>query len=547
LMEQHSLLTGRVLLCCAWIFPVFLTVPGQPTVLETAAAALIAIAPAGLIASLPGRVWKGACVLSVVALPFTLWWCGFAAIDHAGPGIEPARALGAVSYDEGLGVARTVAQEPAFIIATVGHCVLLLLACKSGFFPRNARRPAGKVAWRRVVLLFSLLPLSLSALMGMNDFSEHRGPFFGPQTLASPLGSAGEIALDKLRLSFGQRELEYRRHQAHSSIRVTQPILAMLVVGESVRAGFYGPDQAGRGPASRELAERIRGGLGSWLPPTCASSDATHLSVPLLLTALPPEERSEAPITPTVLGILKASGFSTAWLANNEAGEDSREAGHDFYSGRWPMDPSQFRNMQVRTSWVFDEEMLPVARHFVGDVNKPKAILLHTFGSHAPYSDRYPAKFFPAESASLDTIALEDLRYARATEYGAKTIVELAQMLDSTLAPAFLVYTSDHGENLHSDRNGMFMHVGPRTSVEDGTVPSFALWNKAMAETRSPNIAVSKLVAAKMIAHADVARLFLTLAGVRSGPVEPTSNPTIWGRVTIGDPYSSVPCSALRP
>ncbi len=119
----------------------------------------------------------------------------------------------------------------------------------------------------------------------------------------------------------------------------------------------------------------------------------------------------------------------------------------------------------------------------------------------------------------------------------------MAAILDSTSAPAFLVYTGDHGENLQSDHNGVAAHLGPRTTVEDGTVPSFVLWNQAMADMRAPAQTLSMLKSASMIAHADVARLFMALAGIGSGPVAPTINPTTWGRISIGDEYS--PCPAL--
>lgn len=161
------------------------------------------------------------------------------------------------------------------------------------------------------------------------------------------------------------------------------PLLAIFIIGESARAGTYGPSQAERGAASKELAERIKRGLGQWLPTTCASSDGTHLSVPLLLTALPPERRDEAPRAPTILGILKASGFSTAWLANNEAGDDAREAGHDLYVSRYHTNPDQFSYETAGVRWKLDEDMLPVAQHFVGKVDRPKAMILHTIGNHA--------------------------------------------------------------------------------------------------------------------------------------------------------------------
>jgi glucan phosphoethanolaminetransferase (alkaline phosphatase superfamily) len=539
---------ARIQLCCAWTFPTFLAFSSEHTALGMIAAVVIGVAPAVVIASLPARALKLMCVSSVLALPFTIWWCGFAALDGTGPGIEAARAALIVNSREITGAGSLVARNPQFLLAVAGHCVFLFLACRSALLPESARRRAPEPSnFRHLALLLSLLPLSASAVRGMDDFYDHKTPIFGKATLSSPLGSAAQISIDAVRLATLHHELGYRRRRPESAVYVTEPMLAIFIIGESARANTYGPGQAGRGAASKELAERIERGMGSWLPTTCASSDGTHLSVPLLLTALPPEKRDEASRNPTILGILKASGFSTAWVANNEAGDDAREAGHDFYASRWHTNPDQFTYENAGADWKLDEDMLPAARRFVGQVDRPKAMILHTIGNHISYKDRYPAAFFPAEPASLGSEELENLRYARAAEYGARTILQIAALMDSTSAPAFLVYTSDHGENLHSDHNGVAIHLGPRTTIEDGTVPSFVLWNRTMADERQPTQALSKLTRVDMIAHTDVARLYLTLAGVRAGPAEPTANPTTWGRISVGDEYSPVPCSALRP
>jgi glucan phosphoethanolaminetransferase (alkaline phosphatase superfamily) len=515
--------------------------------LEMAGAAAIAAAPAGIVASLPPRAWQVACVLSVVALPFTIWWCGFAAIDHTGPGIEAFTALFWSNYQDALGGGRLVAREPTFILAVLGHCLFLVLASRGLLSPSAGRQADLPRTWRQWVLLLSLLPLTLSSILGMNDFYSHKAMLFGPETSSSPLGSAGEIVLEEARLAMLHSEIGYRRQRAQSSIRIKEPVLAIFIIGESARADTYGPNRIDRGADSKALAERIKAGLGAWLPTTCASSDGTHLSVPLLLTATSPQNRDEATRKPTVLGILKASGFSTAWVSNNEAGADARESGHDLYAGRGRPDADHFGDADLGKGWELDQDMLPLAQHFVGTVDRPKAMLLHTFGNHISYQDRYPPKSFPPEPPLLDSEQLENLRYTRAAEYGAQTILKVAALLDSTSAPAFLVYTSDHGENLHSDHNGVAMHLGPRTTIEDGTVPSFVLWNQAMAKTSLPARTLAELVGAGMIAHAEVANVFLALAGVRDGPVAPTLNPTTWGRISVGDSYSAVPCSALQP
>jgi glucan phosphoethanolaminetransferase (alkaline phosphatase superfamily) len=549
-MQGPSYRVARIALGCAWILPVALVAFSHRSALQIAVLLAIGLAPAGIVAALPARAFKIACVVSVLALPFTVWWCGFAALEHAGPGLEAAQAVGGVTFMQAMEIAGSVAREGPCLIVILGHTLLLFVACRSAFWSRPAAPSRTVRNVRQVVLLLSLLPLCAAAVFGMDDFNNRKASLFGAETLSSPLGAATDILVEGTRSALWNHELEYRRPRAVSSTHITAPILALFVIGESVRADVYGPTQAGRGAASRELDERIKHGLGSWLPTTCASSDGTGYSVPLLITALGPDRRDEMPTTPTVLGILKASGFTTAWLANNEAGKDIREAGHDLYAGTWALqvDPSFSKPHATRgMHWRYDEEMVPVARSFIGTVDRPKGLILHTFGSHFVYTHRYPAEAFPPAPPGLDSDTLQDLQYAHSAEYGVRTLLQFAALLDTTPAPAFLVYTSDHGENLHSDHNGVALHLGPRTTVEDATVPSFVLWNAAMAAQRDPAQVLSKLTSAKLIAHADVAKLFLALSGVSPGPVEPTADPKIWGRIEIGQPYSPVRCSAVKP
>jgi hypothetical protein len=76
------------------------------------------------------------------------------------------------------------------------------------------------------------------------------------------------------------------------------------------------------------------------------------------------------------------------------------------------------------------------------------AIVLHLYGQHFFYEDRYPSGLFEPEPAPASPTELEELRYQRAAEYGAQVLARAARMLDGLPTPAYLVFTSDHGENL---------------------------------------------------------------------------------------------------
>jgi len=546
--ELHNELVGRALLWAAWCCPALLTVPKASSTVELIAGAAVTAGLAGVAAFLPKFLWKLSCAITLVALPYTLWWCGAAAVGGTGPGYDAAVAATQTHSGEALGALEFVLGLPAFLTVVLAHVSFLFLALRAAAQPAAVAHRSASARSVRIALLASLLPLSVFSLLAVGSAgpAPRRIPLFGAATLVSPLGSVVDIAAMKIRLLSWYHEQGYRRRKARTTTVLTEPQLAIFIIGESVRAGGYGPNQGQRGAASRQLADRVHAGLGAWLPTTCAASDGTHLAVPMLVTATTPENRQQAPSAPTVLGILKAAGFTTAWLANNEAGPDVRERGHDLYAGAFNVNPDNMDDAGL-VNWKYDEEMIPLIKEFASKSNGPKGMILHFIGSHIPYQARYPSAFFPPEPSGLPNDQLVDLRYARSLEYGARTILQVADILDLTASPAFLVYASDHGENLPSDHNGLQIHLGPRTSVQDGTVSAFVLWNKAMADTGSPARALSRLVLAKHIAHVDVARLFLVLAGLMAGPVEPTADPTVWGRISIGDDYGVVRCTALRP
>jgi glucan phosphoethanolaminetransferase (alkaline phosphatase superfamily) len=540
-------MTGRLLLFFAWTTPALLTLGNSISFTDAALRLLVVAGMAGALAFLPGTLWKAALVASVALIPYTLWWCGFAAVSGGGPGYESAMATLQTNPAEASGAVGAVLTLPRFFFVALLHLGLIALACRAAIAPRDASFSGADLRATRLALLVSLIPLVVGAAnraAGYSPAAEFT-PLFGRATLDSPLGSAEQIVEAHRRLGV-LWDRRYRRHAAAPGKRVTTPMLAIFVIGESVRADGYGPDRADRGEASRYLAQRVSSGLGAWLPETCAASNGTHLSVPMLLTASQPEQRDDAPSSPTILGILKAAGFTTAWVSNNGGGLDARERGHDIYAGPFTANPDD-RSREGRDPWKLDEEMLPFVRRFASSVNGPKAMILHTMGSHVPYEARYPEDEFPAEPSGLNRERKEDLRYARSLEHGARFFAALAQILDTTASPAFLVYTSDHGENLRSDHNGLLYHLGPRTSSKDGTVPSFVLWNQAMAATGRPARALTKLIAAHRIAHADVAKLYLALSGMTDDAVKPTLLPTIWAKLDIGDEYHVIQCSELRP
>ncbi len=224
------------------------------------------------------------------------------------------------------------------------------------------------------------------------------------------------------------------RHRAAAERHVDRHIDAIFIIGESFR--FDGRWAAGDNANWKPLARRFDAQLGVLLPKVCASADATAVSVPMLMTGVPPDHHLDVAVTPSGLDRLSAAGYLTAWISNQGERDDSR----DFVWSR-----NGFAG-------ALDDDLIPVMAAFLGGSDpRNKAAVVHLFDSHIVYASRYPPM---PEPEGLDREQLELLRYQRANDHTLLVLQEIAAVLDLQRTPAFAVYVSDHGDNLLIDHNG---------------------------------------------------------------------------------------------
>ena len=498
-------------------------------------------------ALLPTGLFVAAQWLCVLMLPVLFWWITYAALNGIGPGWEAALAALSTSPSEASGAVLLALRTPhvlLFCLTCTGCLFFSILATRK--ITNNALLDDTPPARLKAFFALALLPFFISFVTNASGL--HLPVLFMASDPGfSTLGTATRLLWE------GANQIMYGNILTVAPPRLTaiapraalSPRLAMFVIGESVRAGGIGPEKIQRGPWTKALNERVQHHLGAWLPDTCAGSNGTAVSVPMLLAGLTPKQYQQAGTAPSVLAVLKAAGYRTAWISNQDRNVFT-EQGHDFY---WTI------SLSAAVSDSYDEQLVPVAKAFAASVInrngaalKPHAMVLHMHGSHFEYVQRYPVAQFSAEPEHLDYEDLISLRYERSEEYSADVINRLAGLLDAAKVPAFLVYSSDHGENLPGDHNGVLLHLGPRATLKDGTTTSFVLWNQAMADTGKPALVLSQIMTMPRIAHADIAKIFLALSDMSDGPVIPDPDPQILAPVEIGAAsFQAHACSLLKP
>lgn len=488
-----------------------------------------------LAAVAPGRWLKWGGYLQILMLPLTLGWLAAVAVTGMGPSTASLGSVTNGAYREVMTASRVVMMNHDFQIVA-SAVVLAVLALGRALWR------AGPVAQQRgvsVIFLLALVPGS-AAVLDAGGFREYA-------KLAGSEARVGVVWLSHLemlkeggRVLLNQSAMEGRAESivARSAGQAVKafdffPGVGVFIVGESLRADAL--MKPGRGPWSERLARRLDAGLGLRLPDACAGGNGTFVSYPRLVTAVDVADEAGAARGPTLLAMAKAAGARTAYINNHEIWVVP-ETGHDF--------TQKISSMDVNT---FDEVAIEAMGDFLKRTEAPsKAVLLHLYGQHFFYEQRYPAALFPPEPEGLGADALSELRYQRAAEYGTKVLLQAAEELDRLPVPAFLIFTSDHGEHLPSDGTGKRFHAGPISAQGDSVVPVLVLWNKAFRETGRQHSLDRLSRETGGIAHRDAARAWLVLSG-HPGGLEPSPNPQTWGALDRGQRTGPVSCSELKP
>ena len=141
---------------------------------------------------------------------------------------------------------------------------------------------------------------------------------------------------------------------------------------------------------------------------------------------------------------------------------------------------------------VYDADLLPILDQILSRKHQKLFIVLHTYGSHFNYMERYPrnmAHFLPDSQSDAKAENRRDLLNAydntiRYTDYVLHSIIERLQKKGGMSA---MLYTSDHGENIFDDNRKLFLHAAPRASHYELDVP-FLIWTSRSYEHQEPRV-----------------------------------------------------------
>ena len=311
------------------------------------------------------------------------------------------------------------------------------------------------------------------------------------------------------------RNFKFDARNEHSA---TAPEVYVMVVGETARAhnfSLYGY------PRNTNPLLSKTPGIKAF-PNVTTQSNTTHKSVPMLLSAASAEDFERLFHEKGILAAFKEAGFHTVFISNqlpnhsfiDFLGEQADE--HYFLKKEDALQGNHYDEDLLQKL----DEILPLAdasssAHYHYRYRK-LFVVLHSYGSHFNYQERYPrsfAYFKPDSRSEAKPENRRDLLNAydntiRYTDYILHGIIERLQKWEGVQTKtdgvydqptSAMLYTSDHGENIFDDERCLFLHAAPKASDYELHVP-FIIWTsdgfskqypdilKALGENRSKQV-----------------------------------------------------------
>lgn len=258
-------------------------------------------------------------------------------------------------------------------------------------------------------------------------------------------------------------------YQAHSELADTASMITVVVVGETARAdnfGVYG--------YNRDTTPRLKA-MGDNLAvcrDVITMSNTTHKSVPLLMTDIACQRWDSIYHRKGMISAFGEAGYKTAYYSNQRR----NHAFIDFFGEE--ADEVVFTKDSVSVVTNVSDDALKdlVAKRLEKYDGGKLLIVLHCYGSHFNYRDRYPkegAYFKPDNVIAASSSQREILvnAYDNTIRFDDNLLGDIIDMLKTKEVPSLMVFTSDHGEDIFDDSRNRFLHASPLPTYYQLRVP----------------------------------------------------------------------------
>ena len=193
---------------------------------------------------------------------------------------------------------------------------------------------------------------------------------------------------------------------------------------------------------------------------------------------------------PSLINLMKQAGYKTFWITNQQT-MTKRNTMLTTFSQQTDV-PVYLNNQRNQNASQYDEVVLDPFEKALQDPAPNKFIIIHLLGTHMDYRYRYPNAFQHFSDrqgvpAKLSPSEVETYNfYDNAVRYNDHVVSSLIKRYSATTPNGFLLYLSDHGEDVYSsgDHDRLGRNEGAPTRPMY-TIP-FLLWTSPSWQAAHP-------------------------------------------------------------
>ncbi len=259
-----------------------------------------------------------------------------------------------------------------------------------------------------------------------------------------------------------------------------KPVTLVLVIGESTnreRMSLYG-----YGRKTTPKLDALRDELmvfDNVITPRPYTIEALQQALIMGQQRHPLAELSQ----PTLVDLMQQAGYETFWITNQQT-MTRRNTMLTFFSAQADHQ-TYLNNNRTQNAEQYDGAVVAPFRQALGHPATRKFIVVHLLGTHMSYRYRYPATFDRfTDGAGIPAWVTSDEQamynsYDNAVLYNDSVVAALIESFKAADPNGFLLYFSDHGEEVYDDPERAFVgrdEAAPTAAMY--TVP-FILWRSA--------------------------------------------------------------------
>ena len=287
-------------------------------------------------------------------------------------------------------------------------------------------------------------------------------------------------------MAFGRQTVSVRykesskdfKYYAKCSFADNEAETLVLVIGETSRADNW--QLYGYSRKTNPLLTQTKG--LTVFTDYMSQSNTTHKSVPILLSLAEADNYDILYHTKGIMQAFREAGYHTVYLSN-------QQRNHSFidFLGEQADDCLFLRDSHPDNAYDTDL-LVPLAQKLARQKGRRTFVVLHTYGSHFSYADRYPDFMREFQSDQYDG-AKRQYRPQLINAYDnsiCQTDLLLRHIIEQLTAhggSAAMVYTSDHGEDIFDDARHLFLHASPFPSFWQLHVP-LIVWTSPVYRQR---------------------------------------------------------------